>query len=349
VKNFFKLYKNVFALCINGITIGLCCFIFDNLRAFLTHSEYNLPVWLIWGIPSITAFSVFVLVFSIYTVYIVYKNRTQFLSPLDSFSDAILRLAKQFNKEGRDKPLVDLRNNTSHTLHIFGYHKIREELGKLALQSAAVVKDNETKVEVLCDDLGWCLFMQGENEHAILNIEQAIEVADTIIRDCTNIDFVRVNLFKAKALRHLATISSISNDIKKSDNLLDEAYNIISKLDKKDIRVATDVAQISFCKAQNVAIRYNISETGSIRKTDKEALNAIHEATCFLTEAEKKFSDVGDIDRKVKSLVLHARLLESINDESRYLEIAALKNRAIASSQWLNTNNIIKVSNLKGV
>jgi tetratricopeptide (TPR) repeat protein len=349
VKKFIKLYKNVFALSINGITIGLCCFIFENLRAFLSHNEYNLPVWFIWIIPSIIAFSIFILVFSIYTVYIAHKNMTQFLSPLDSFSDAILRLAKQFNKESRDKPLVDLRNMVSHTLHIFGYHKIREELGRLALQAAAVIGDNETKIEILCDDLGWCLFMQGENEHAILNIEQAIEVAEKILRDGTNIDFVRVNLFKAKALRHLATISSISNDIGKSDSLLDDAYNIILKLDQKDIRVATDVAQIFFCKAQNVALRYSISETGSIRKTDKEALNAIHEATHFLTEAEKIFSDVGDIDRRVKTLVLHTRLLESINDENRYLEVLALKDRAIAMSQWLNSSNIIKVANLKGV
>jgi tetratricopeptide (TPR) repeat protein len=348
MKKFFQLYKKISALLTNGITISLCCFIFENLRDFL--KQYNLPDWFAWIIPSIIAFAVFVFVLSIYTVCIVYRDRAQFLPPLDAFSDAILRLAKQLNKEGRDKPLVDLRNRTSHTLHIFGCHIIREELGKLALQSAAVIGDNETKVEVLCDDLGWCLFMQGKKEQAIFNIKQAINFADKIL-DYTNIDFVRVNLFKAKALRHLATIYSTSNsdNIKESDILLDNACSIVMKLDEKDIRVATDMAQILFCKAQNVALRYSVSEKGFIRKTDKEALNAIYEAIDFLTKAEKRFSDIGDIDRRVKALSLHVRLLESINDENQYLEVIALKERAIAMSQWLNTNNIIKVSHLKGV
>ena len=347
---FFQFYKRVSSLVTSGVTFAVCYGIFVNLRDFLKHDEFNLPHWLIWTIPCVVALAVFVLVFSIYTVYVVHSERSIFSRPVDAFSNATLRLAKQFLKEGRDKPLVDLRNRTSHALHVLGCHKIREELGKLALQSAALIGDVETKVEILCDDLGWCLFMQENKEQAIASIKQSINAADKILHDNTCVDHVRVNLFKAKALRHLATISltSSSNGTDEADKLLQNAYDIIMRLDQGDIRVATDAAQVLFCKAQNVALRYHVSESGFIRSADTEALEAINKAIGFLTEAESKFSDIGDIDRRVKSLALHARLLESIHETNRHIEVVALKDRAIAMSQWLNTDNIIKVSNLKG-
>ena len=80
------------------------------------------------------------------------KGKKAQIPPAEGLASSILVYGRQLHAEGRDRALVNLRNDFSLTLHILGFHDIRMQLGELALQSASIIRDSEAKGDIFVDD-----------------------------------------------------------------------------------------------------------------------------------------------------------------------------------------------------
>lgn len=312
-----------------GFILAVAFFIFQVSQSWVDIG-ISTPIlrWLLPSVLSITMVSL-----SVFLLFILkLKKREKSISPANSLALAIIEYGFQLHTNGRDKALVNLRNKFSITLHILGFHKIRIQLGEIAIQSATIVRDNAAKAEILIDDLGWANYLLDNNDIARKNIERGIEIAN-ISKSLKQENHIRLSLCEAKGLRHLAIITDNTKD---AHIKLNKALSILNSLeDQSLIEVKRDIAQINHARALITAMSLNIHKSGTLRKGDIEGIKLINEALKQVRLSSSIFKDIGDLDRYVKALSLEVRLLESMGAETEAMEVTALCNRTIASSEWI--------------
>lgn len=316
-----------------GFILAFAFFIFQVSQSWVDNGIS--PSILRWVLPSALSITIVSLSASL-LFFLNSKKRKKIIPPAKSLTVAIIEYGFQLHADGRDRALVNLRNNFSKTLHILGFHKIRTRLGEIAIQSATIVRDNAAKAEILVDDLGWANYLLDNNDIAIKNIERGVEMANRS-KSPNQEDYIRLSLCEAKGLRHLAIITN-NDDPKAASIKLNKALNILNSLeDQSFLEVKRDIAQIHHAKALITAMSLNVHKSGNLRKGDTEGIKLINEALEQDRLASSAFKDIGDLDRYVKALFLEARLLESKGAETEAMEVTALCNRTLASSEWIRT------------
>src|SRR5579859_7490131 len=269
-----------------GVVLAVGFFVFQIMQSWVdagmsrSHERWILPLS-----SGLLAAVIFASVFLIINM----RNHKVQTSPVESLALSILEYGRQLHMEGRDQALVNLRNHFSLTLHILGFHYIRTQLGELALQSAAIIRDTETKCEILVDDLGWTNHLLGHTDTAIKNIERGIQVArDTKLSK--SINAVRLSLCEAKGLRHLAVAMYNKASIQEANSRLDEALQVLLSLPKQSmLEVKRDIGQIHHARALIVAMVCNIHKSGTVRDGDVEGLKDINTALTHLRQAATIF------------------------------------------------------------
>ncbi len=295
-----------------------------------------------WVLPTSLSVTSMVILGSAFLVMNI-RSRQEQLPPPEALASAILGYGLQLHSEGRDYALISLRNRFSITLHILGFHDTRAKLGEVALRSAAVVADNATKAEVLVDDLGWANYLLGHEAVAAKNIERGVTIAAES-QPIDAVDRVRLALCKAKGLRHLAIITCVG-DLQKANAKLDEAMQTLQSQSEESSRdVKRDIAQIHHARALIAAMSLNIHKSGSVRAADAEGTALIDAGLKEVRGASSLFEEIGDLERYVKSLFLEVRLLEAKGADIEAREVVALRDRTLASSEWLRPEGIRTVT-----
>lgn len=321
-----------------GVTLAVGFFAFQLMQAWgngvIEQHQLESTSALRWLLPSIVSPTVMALLGSVFFIWNETRIPKQGLSPSEGLAFAILEYGRQLHAEGRDRALVNLRNSLSITLHILGFHEVRTRLGVIALQSATVVSDDATKAEILVDDLGWAHHLLGNDSVAIKNIGRGVETAAKAKLE-DSIETKRLTLCEAKGLRHLAIITAPS-DFEGAGDRLEEALELLDSLeDQSHPEVRRDIAQIHHARALVIALVLNIHKSGKIRPGDKEGFEMVDGALENVRQASRIFKDIGDLDRYVKALFLEVRLLEAKREDTEAQEVAALRDRTLAVSEWV--------------
>lgn len=330
-----KTYKR--SIIVIGISnFSVCAIVFQILQSWCdTGIETSLLRWIF---PFLTAILSFGFILSVYSIFLLNKKCYVENSTPEMLAHYILKYAEQLKAENRDFALVDFRNKLTYILHILGSHEIRVKLGEMALGSATIIHDQESKIEILIDDLGWCNYLLNNRETSINYIKKGINLANQYLKNTpTNL---RVSLAKAKGLRHLAILEA-QGDFQYSQQNLEEALKILEELDGDLHQVKTDIAQIYHAKASIILISLGIDNSNiKIRHEDTAGREKVQKAIEDIEYASSQFEQIGEIDRYVKSLFLHYSLLDSIDDKEGCTEIAVIRDRALLSSQWVTNKGI---------
>lgn len=325
--------KSVMIIGAADFTISIA--LFQILQSWCDHGINNNV--LRWIFPFLVAIVLFMIIISVYANILLYRGAYMKNEPPEMLAKSILMYAEQLKNDNRDVALVDFRNRLTYILHVLGSYEIRVELGTMALASATIIHDEASVIEILIDDLGWCNSLLKNDEQPINYINKGIGLAEQYLKE-KPFD-IRVSLAKAKGMRHLAILRA-KDDIEFSNKQLTDALAILNKLDNNDHQVKTDIAQIYHARASVIFRNLGIDHDFKLREEDKEGRNKIWSAIENVKNASKQFEQIGEMDRYVKSLYLHYSLLECINDKEGCIEIAAIKERALKSSQWISDKGI---------
>lgn len=315
-----------------GITLSLAAI--DQL---LVRFNLDLPKILSADLGHFLLFSIILTLITELCLTYGRREIIEELVPSADFSHSVLMFASYLKSVQKNKSVVQLRNKLTHLFHLLGLHAAREELGKIAIGSAAIIDDKLSKGEILIDDLGWAVHLQGRTHEATENINKAINLL-TGIEGKEEGSLVRCNLAIAKAYRHLAFLSpNIEMQIKnleQCDRILSELSGNKSLMKSFGERILCDQAQVyhakGFLRAKNIGL--HVSGTVPHKNVDVE-LQA-KEALAETEIAIKLFEKVGDLEREAKALVLLERLLSSLHEDIEALEAKARREKIIASSGY---------------
>lgn len=326
-----------------SISLAVSFFIFQISQSWVdTGIDYSTLRWLL---PiCISGFFLYLLIFQIHLKN--YKKTGEVIPPADRLSSSILEYGEQLYAEGRDKALVNLRNNFSETLHILGFHEARTKLGEISLQSATILASKLIKSQILVDDLGWANYLLGNKEIAVQNINRGVQIANTARCSVQGESQVELGLIEAKGLRHLSIITE-KDSIDDANKYLNDALLVLQSLKRGDLReVKRDIGQIHHARAFVAAMNLNVHREGVVRLGDQTAIGIIDKALLELRKASEIFHDIGDLDRYTKALFLDVRLLEAKGATMEAKEISALRDRTLAASEWIRPEGTKTITGL---
>lgn len=334
IRKFFKDFKRVIWGTLQiTVMLSSAFFVFTVMQKWIDNGIDTTTVR--WILPLTMSMAVFGIIGMAFLIFNIGKRRER-LPATEALSLAILEYAYQLHEEGRDQALVNLRNNFSITLHILGFHQTRKQLGELSLRSATIIRDNPSKSEVLIDDLGWANYLLNHKKIAVSNIERGIKLAhDSKTNDADN--KIRLALCEAKGLRHLAVIlNKDEKTVEIADQHLEEALQILNSLNKQNLTVVKrDIAQIHHARSMMIAESLDIQKVGKLSKRDSTGFRMAENAIDEVRNASKIFKDISDLDRYAKALALEVRLLEALDKTTEAREVAALRDRTLAASEWV--------------
>lgn len=257
------------------------------------------------------------------------------ISPSHDFTKAVLMYIGYLKSTGRNASVVDLRNKITHLFHLLGLHKSREKLGEIAFGSSVAINDIYSKAEILIDDLGWCLHLQGRSQEAITNIKKAISILKNSSFD-TDATLVHSSLISAKAFRHLAMLSM---NEKTQAKYLKESFLLIFQLKKQkqimksfEVKIVCDEAQVYHAKAFLTARNLGLHNEGQIQFSDKNNETKIRNALSETKKAVALFVKIVDLERESKALFLLERLHDSLNEKIEALEVKAHRETVLSRS-----------------
>lgn len=323
-----KLQEAIWTAGQGATLLAVAMFVFEIAQSWL---DIGIDKALLRWILPLSVAGVTTLLLAFLLLFVNFRRRPHAMEPAEALAHSILEYANQLHREGRDQALVTLRNHFSITLHILGFHKIRVNLGELALQSATILENNLIKVQVLIDDLGWANYLLGNRKIAIANIARGVEIARAAKDDKSD----EILLWEAKGLRHLALITCLE-DRAGAESRLDKAEELLRGIKRHDLtEVSRDLAQIYHARALVRAMVLGVHKEGRLRKGDDDGLNEVKEALRLVRQSAQIFQNIGDRDRYTKALFLEVRLLEAMGAETEALEARALRDRTLASSEWL--------------
>jgi hypothetical protein len=326
-----------------ALILAVGVFVFQVLQAWCDQGDGIPRSEIRWIFPILAAVfssSVLTLVFSLGFIERVGSSETESqvnLPPAEALANAIVEYGRQLHCDARDKAVVNLRNNMTLTLHVLGFYQQRIALGELALQSSVITGDSISRAQILVDDIGWAQFLQGDAVNAVQNITRGIDLARSCHSELATSGqtLLKFSLCEAKGLRHLALIQQ-----DKTKQYLDSALALLQALDQSHPEVQRDIAQIYHAEALTIAARHRVQKIGSINMGDLEGLKDIDLALRHLRQSEAIFLRIEDKERYAKTLALEVRLLEAKRSDTEAKEVAALRDRALASSEWARPEGI---------
>jgi hypothetical protein len=177
----------------------------------------------------------------------------------------------------------------------------------LALGAAAALQDRYTEAAILIDDLGWGLHVQGQTREAREDVTDGIALLQSIAEPERNRPEVTELLIKAQ--RHLVTFQfSEDRDIDRALKGVHELAGVASSLPQPG--QALHVAQLRHTEAalihQHLDLKLGskgqVDPTGRLHELYQQALDSSH-------AAEASFQELGDVERQLKALKMHAELL----------------------------------------
>lgn len=323
-----------------GMILGIAFFVFEITQSWVDNGiSKELERWVLPVSVSIAASVVLAMALLIFNIWKAISNPERLghtVPPAENLATSILEYGIQLHEEARDRALVNLRNNFTHTLHVLGFYKVRTELGEVALRSAVILRDDVAKTEILIDDLGWAHYLLGNTKIAMSNITRGVEIAKEAQESAEPTNLLRLALAQAKGLRHLALILHKEANAEATQKL-EQALNLLTEIRKKyaTAEVERDIAQIFHAKALVAAMYLDIHKTGKIREGDIEGIQTIDTALTQVRQAASMFKNIGDLERYTKALFLEVRLLEAKGAETEAREISAIRDRTLAESEWV--------------
>jgi hypothetical protein len=253
-------------------------------------------------------------------------------SEKELFSSAIVRFARHLQESRRHGPLLLLRDNLSHLLHLLHAHTERIELGRLALAAAVEDKSDIHRALILIDDLGWAFSEMNDPTQAKRNIAKGISIAQS----SSVVDpLQRSQLFlaQAKGLRHLAMLS---NGKAEAMDYLRQATDKITSLKANEaimIRMGDDVkrdeAQLKHAEASLLAKDLGLDKVSSLPITDVIVLQAANSAIKSAEEAATIFESIHDDERHAKALMLVKQIQKRLGMEVDAIETIARIRRVL--------------------
>lgn len=145
--------------------------------------------------------------------------------------DDILHILKKEFAAGNYPIVIQIGYTLSRPLHLSGRYTMREAIGQQMLNACRKLEDNRKirindknysvkyiEAKTLIDDLGWNVYLLGQFDVAIENIEMGINLADSI----SEYELV------IKGYRHILGICDAINDKAKRDNANNEVRKLLA-------------------------------------------------------------------------------------------------------------------------
>ncbi|MCP4583811.1 MAG: hypothetical protein GY839_19545 [candidate division Zixibacteria bacterium] len=278
------------------------------------------------------------------------KPVTEVRIPSHDFARSVLMYASYLKSVQKNKSVVQLRNKLTHLFHLLGLHSSREQLGKITIGSAAILNDNLSKGEILIDDLGWAIHLQGRSHEAAGNISKAIALlSDMEVTEEENI--VRCNLALAKAYRHLAFLSPNAEMQKEHlahcDSIISELSKNVALMKGFGQRITCDQAQVHHARGFLIAKNIGLHLSGTVPSNDTITRDKATQALAETKIAIRLFKQVGDLEREAKTLVLVERLLSALHEDIEALEAKARREKIMSSSGFEGSISTIALAQAK--
>jgi hypothetical protein len=230
--------------------------------------------------------------------------------PRSDFADSLVIYASTLanSTPPRDQALLELRRWSSRLLHLNGSHRQRTEIGHLALGAAASLNDRFAEASILIDDLGWSVYSQGLTLEAEASVAEGISILDSLPE--SEHEKPEVKELHIKGRRHLTTLHFVtSRDIQEVQDSVASLLPTAEELPEP--ASSLNVAQLNHTEAALIH-SYLDGEVGPHGRVDPTGqLQTLYSRALDLSaEAERRFGEIGDVERQVKALKLHVELLK---------------------------------------
>lgn len=180
---------------------------------------------------------------------------------------------KNWNEVCRIAPIL------SRYLWLSGQHQLRVEIGTMVVEAAAYIEKNDIRSSYYIDDLGWTIFVMGNESKAKAFIRDGLRIANEI----------QNYYLSSKAHRHLASIYRRNHRIDDAKTELEKSVEDANKINDDNLRKEM-MSSLLLSKAKLL-----FESTDS---ADKEKSIAAYE------KALKIFIENNDVDRAVKVYAL---------------------------------------------
>ncbi|WBB76684.1 hypothetical protein O7602_14600 [Micromonospora sp. WMMD1128] len=313
-----------------GMALALATFAFQTTQEWVDEGGHEHAYR--WLLPSAVAVVV-IAAGSVVEVAYLLTRRTDKADVRDAYHQyaaGVIAYGRILHEQQRDPAVLRLRENSSLTLHVLGFHEQRVELGEWALESAQFVDDKLAIISILIDDLGWANYLLGRNT-AVVNIERAIRYGEQLP---DGFGEPRRSLLLAKAHRHLG-VTRTTRDGEAPEGNFDRAEQLlagVAALAPHEVRV--DLAHVDYARSLAIVTRLGVNTGGSIEPSDARGTAALREALDLVRQAKAGFQAESDQGRYAKSLVLEIRILQAIHEDAEAGQLATLRDRAVAASVW---------------
>ena len=287
-----------------------------------------------WALPITAAATVCALTLALYFAYLAFIAKASPREPVPDaykrYADGVVAYGQALHAEKRDPAMLRLRENSSLTLHVLGFHRERVRIGQWALEAAQFVNDDLAILSILIDDLGWANYLLSSDDGAA-NIEKAIRFGEQLPGDPLE---PKRSLLIAKAFRHLGVMNTArTNELQRQD--FTSARKLLQRIQPEAEREAsTDIAHVDYAEALAIATVLEVNSSGAVRRTDAEGMVSLYEGIELVRKARAGFRTLGDQGRYAKSLVLEVRLLEAAHESNEAAQLIPLRDRAVAASVW---------------
>lgn len=287
---------------------------------------------LIWAIPTIGAFGY--LIFVLLLAAIVKLVTLAGGRGSAAFQASAIKYARQLDREGADRALLELRRGVSMLLHTQNANDTRVELGELALDAAVRLGDRGEQLRILIDDLGWASHMAGHSQVALRHINLALSML-AVGEDSS----LERSLLKIKALRHRGIIIS-HWDLVKGLAVLDESAAEVDRLAPGRVKSVQE-AQIYHAKALAATEVLGLMDGAQIDYADDEAKLRAEEALVSVREAITRFGDAKSASRLAKARHLETQLLCALRRDTEVRMAKVLEQKSLDQSAWRDgTHNL---------
>ncbi|MFG1779958.1 hypothetical protein ACGFIG_26450 [Micromonospora sp. NPDC049048] len=313
-----------------GTALGLATFAFQTTQEWVDEGGHE-GVYR-WLLPAAVAVVVLAIGVVLDVAYLLTRRPAgrDVRDAYQQYAAGVIAYGKVLHEQQRDPAVLRLRENSSLTLHVLGFHEQRVQLGEWALESAQFVDDKLAIISILIDDLGWANYLLGRNT-AVVNIERAIRYGEQLP---TGFGEPRRSLLLAKAHRHLGVIRT-TRDGEPPEQNFDRAGQLltdVAALAPHEVRV--DLAHVDYARSLAIATRLGVNTGGAIEPSDARGTASLREALALVRQAKAGFQAESDQGRYAKSLVLEIRILQAMHEDVEAEQLAPLRDRAVAASVW---------------
>lgn len=212
----------------------------------------------------------------------------------------ILKLLNTELDSGNYSIVIQIAHSLSRPLYLSGRYAMREAIGRQALSACRKInvnqeiRINDVKISVryieaktLIDDLGWNVYLMGQSDVAVENIEKGIEIAMSL----SELELA------VKGYRHILGICDAINEKEKRDATEIKARAILESKEFQDLFLTDDayrhtVAEFNYAYAKTL-IEEDMNKALTIALDVQKVFSA--ENTDDMDRYCKTFDLIGDI------------------------------------------------------